>query len=317
MHVRPVQAEPAGRGARRFAAGCRLLAAVILGGALLLGAGAAQAATHTLDQSQTDTSGGGAFVFNTRLAQTFTAGITGDLDQVDLFLQRGSAADLTVRIEGVTSAGAPDDSVVLASASVPAASVPTDFGAWVAVSIGPTAVTAGTQYAIVASLPAAASGFYRWERSSADVYTGGSAFFCCFGGAWSAAIVTDLAFKTYVVPADTTPPTIACSASPTTLWPPNHRLRAVDVTITASDDSGSTSVTLVSVASNQADGGLGPEDVPNDIQGWTTGTDDRSGFLRAERFNAARIYTLTYEAEDAAGNSATCGTTVTVPKNQK
>ena len=54
--------------------------------------------------------------------------------------------------------------------------------------------------------------------------------------------------------------------------------------------------------------------MPNDIQGWTTGTDDRSGLLRAERFKNARIYTLTYQAEDLAGNTATCQPTVTVPK---
>jgi hypothetical protein len=53
--------------------------------------------------------------------------------------------------------------------------------------------------------------------------------------------------------------------------------------------------------------------VPNDIQGWVTGTDDRGGYLRAERFEDSRIYTLTYEAADPADNTATCQTTVTVP----
>ena len=62
------------------------------------------------------------------------------------------------------------------------------------------------------------------------------------------------------------------------------------------------------------DSGLDPDDMPNDIQGWTTGTDDRSGLLRAERFKNARIYTLTYQAEDLAGNTAPCQPTVTVPK---
>jgi serine protease len=113
---------------------------------------------------------------------------------------------------------------------------------------------------------------------------------------------------------DTTPPTITCTATPNILRPPNHKLRPVSVAVAASDDSGSVTVTLVSVTSSQPDSGLGPEDVPNDIQGWTTGTDDRSGLLRAERFKQARIYTLTYQAEDPAGNTASCQTTVTVPK---
>jgi parallel beta-helix repeat protein len=113
---------------------------------------------------------------------------------------------------------------------------------------------------------------------------------------------------------DTTPPTITCAATPSTLRPPNHKVRPVSVTVSASDDSGSVTVTLVSVTSSQPDSGLDREDVPNDIQGWTTGTDDRSGLLRAERFKDARVYTLTYRAEDPAGNTAGCQTTVTVPK---
>jgi hypothetical protein len=72
-------------------------------------------------------------------------------------------------------------------------------------------------------------------------------------------------------------------------------------------------VTLLSVTSSQADSGLDPDDEPGDIQGWVTGTDDESGLLRAERFKRQRIYTLTYQASDPAGNTATCQTTVTVP----
>ncbi|HEX6677524.1 MAG TPA: right-handed parallel beta-helix repeat-containing protein [Actinomycetes bacterium] len=113
---------------------------------------------------------------------------------------------------------------------------------------------------------------------------------------------------------DTTPPTITCTASPNTLTPPNHKLRQVSVGIAASDDSGSVTVTLVSVTSSQPDSGLGRDDVPKDIQGWTAGTDDRSGLLRAERFRTTRVYTLTYRASDPAGNTATCSTTVKVPR---
>ncbi len=73
-------------------------------------------------------------------------------------------------------------------------------------------------------------------------------------------------------------------------------------------------VTLVSVTSSQPNRGLGRDDVPKDIQGWTTGTDDRAGLLRAERFRTTRVYTLTYRASDPPGNTATCSTTVKVPK---
>jgi hypothetical protein len=54
--------------------------------------------------------------------------------------------------------------------------------------------------------------------------------------------------------------------------------------------------------------------VPDDIQGWTTGTADTSGQLRAERYGGARVYTLTYQGKDVAGNtSSNCLATVTVP----
>jgi hypothetical protein len=129
--------------------------------------------------------------------------------------------------------------------------------------------------------------------------------------------IVDMGADEVVPSGDITPPTIACSASPSVLWPPNHDLRAVTASISASDDSGTVTVTLLSVTSNQADSGLDPQDVPNDIQGWVTGTDDRSGLLRAERFERARVYTLTYQASDPAGKTATCSTTVTVPMNQK
>jgi hypothetical protein len=128
--------------------------------------------------------------------------------------------------------------------------------------------------------------------------------------------VVDMGADEILPSGDRTPPTITCSASPSVLWPPSHNLRAVTVVISANDDSGTTTVTLVSVNSSEADSGLGREDVPNDIQGWVTGTDDRSGFLRAERFGQARTYTLTYQAADPAGNSATCQTTVSVPLKQ-
>ena len=72
-------------------------------------------------------------------------------------------------------------------------------------------------------------------------------------------------------------------------------------------------MTLVSATSSQADSGLGGGDMVGDVQGWTVGTDDRTGQLRAERYGTARVYTLTYRATDQAGNTATCAARVTVP----
>ena len=92
------------------------------------------------------------------------------------------------------------------------------------------------------------------------------------------------------------------------------------MTITASvsvadgGGSGSGGFTLVSVTSNQADSGLARDDVAKDIQGWSTGTADTSGQLRAERYGKDRVYTLTYQGKDLSGNTKTCSATVTVPK---
>jgi hypothetical protein len=92
----------------------------------------------------------------------------------------------------------------------------------------------------------------------------------------------------------------------------------ITATVQVSDSGGSgpEGFTLVSVTSNQADSGLGKDDVPNDIQGWTTSPNsaDTSGQLRAERYRTDRIYTLTYEGKDKAGNKKTCSATVRVPK---
>jgi hypothetical protein len=117
---------------------------------------------------------------------------------------------------------------------------------------------------------------------------------------------------------DSTAPSVTCSASPSKLRTSanNHKLVTItaSVTVTDSGGSGPDGFTLVSVTSNQADSGLGAGDVPNDIQGWSIGTADTSGQVRAERYRTDRIYTLTYRGKDVAGNTKTCQATVRVPK---
>ncbi len=124
----------------------------------------------------------------------------------------------------------------------------------------------------------------------------------------------------YVPAGDSTPPTVTCSAAPTTLGPPNHKLRPVTTAVTVQDDgSGPAGFRLVSVTANEADGGLGDGDVPGDVQAWDVGTADTAGLLRAERAGsgAGRVYVLTYEGSDLAGNTAECTATVTVPHDSR
>lgn len=116
-------------------------------------------------------------------------------------------------------------------------------------------------------------------------------------------------------PADTTPPVItSLTPSTATLWPPNHKLVPIALTASATDAVGVTSLKIISVTSNEPDNGLGDGDTANDI----AITGDLTLNLRAERSGKGngRIYTITVEAKDAAGNASTKTVTVSVPKSQ-
>ncbi len=118
---------------------------------------------------------------------------------------------------------------------------------------------------------------------------------------------------------DTTPPTIAVTLTPDSLWPPNHKMVPITASIQVSDicDPNPT-VRLLSITSNESDNGLGDGNTTVDIQGVTIGADDRSFLLRAERSGTGndRIYTVTYEARDASGNTTVRTATVTVAHNR-
>jgi hypothetical protein len=109
---------------------------------------------------------------------------------------------------------------------------------------------------------------------------------------------------------DTTPPAIlAISVDVDCLWPPNHKLREVNVTIVTDDPA--AVVQLISAVSSEPDDGLGDGDTANDIQGGGTQL-----LLRAERA-VSRIYTMTYVAVDPAGNvSPPAVVTVCVPHSK-
>jgi len=119
---------------------------------------------------------------------------------------------------------------------------------------------------------------------------------------------------------DTTAPVLSVSLSPNSLWPPNHKLTPIAATVSAGDAcSANPSVRLVSIVSNEPDEGTGDGDQPYDIQAINggpvpVGTDVRSFSLRAERAGSGsgRVYTVTYSATDAAGNSTTASAVVVV-----
>jgi hypothetical protein len=170
----------------------------------------ASAAAGDLDQQQILGPGARGITSTQSGAQTFTAGRTGLLDQVDLNLAKGgSPVDLTVELRDV-AAGEPGTQV-LAAASVPASSVPlTAAHAFVSIPFAvPASVTAGTQYAIVAYT--AASGvnyYYWWDGGPPSPYAGGVEFLAPTSppvAPWTPQATIDFAFKTYVAPPVTPP----------------------------------------------------------------------------------------------------------------
>lgn len=192
------------RGRHRDWRAVAALIAVVIGGTGLISAGAK---AGTLDQSQEGANDVAPPIFGlVRQAQTFTAGITGGLDQVDLFLQAHQAHSFDptgLLVEIRTVAGNVPSAVVLGSATIPASDVPpSGFPAFVdALFTTPVAVVAGTQYAIVAS---ATDGFPKetsWIRTNGNPYAGGSPFFKNGGDPWTAHSSGDFKFRTYVAPA--------------------------------------------------------------------------------------------------------------------
>jgi PKD domain/Cutinase/von Willebrand factor type A domain len=127
---------------------------------------------------------------------------------------------------------------------------------------------------------------------------------------------SSIATAPVTVVVDTTPPVLACNVQPAVLWPPNHQLVQVLAGVLVTDtEAGPGDFKLTSVKSSEPDQGLGDGDTPGDIQGFEVGTDSVSGQLRAERAGTGpgRVYTLTYQGSDLAGNTANCEVKVTVP----
>ncbi len=129
--------------------------------------------------------------------------------------------------------------------------------------------------------------------------------------------------------ADTTPPVISSlTATPSLIWPPNHRMVPVTLTAVATDNVGVASLKIVSVTVAEADDSdhdakrNESDDRDHEHDGDSNGkgndarsvdykiTGDLTLKLRAEKGN---VYTITVKALDAAGNAATKTVTVSVP----
>jgi hypothetical protein len=107
---------------------------------------------------------------------------------------------------------------------------------------------------------------------------------------------------------DTRPPTITgAAASPSVLWPPDHRLVPVTVTVHVEDAcNGAVRCRIVSVSSDE------PFSLLPD---WII-TGDLTLKLRAERrlFGNGRTYTIRVQCRDSSGNASSTLVKVTVPR---
>ena len=109
------------------------------------------------------------------------------------------------------------------------------------------------------------------------------------------------------------PMIVSATASPNVLFPPNHKL--VPVTITVNATGSFVSCVILGVRSNQPINGTGDGNTSPD---WII-TGDLTLLLRAERagnIKTDRVYTITVLCADSFGNTARKDVTVTVPHDQ-
>lgn len=153
--------------------------------------------------------------------------------------------------------------------------------------------------------------------------TAGLNFTNCYSTGTNTILVTvsdgkaaPVSCSTTVTVRDTKAPVIKhIEVNPKVLWPPNHRMVPVKVTVKAFDACGCGPLVckIISVTSNEPVNGLGDGDTAPDWQ--ITG--DLTLKLRAERSGRGhgRVYTITVRCTDCAGNSSTRLVRVLVPRN--
>lgn len=140
--------------------------------------------------------------------------------------------------------------------------------------------------------------------------TAGQTFSCTATNGAGASTTEEVTVKR-----DATGPEITGLAPSTgSLWPPNHQMVGITIDIDATDALSAAVCTVTGVTSSEPDNGLGDGDTAND----TEVTGPSSVNLRAERAGKGqgRVYTIAVTCTDAAGNTTTGATTVSVPKSR-
>jgi hypothetical protein len=132
-------------------------------------------------------------------------------------------------------------------------------------------------------------------------------------GVWASDGILDPTFcSTTVTVGDRQAPAIqSVTATPSVLRPANHQMVPVTILVNATDNCSAVTSRIIRVTSTDPISGTGPGDRSPDWQ--ITGP--LTVNLRAELSGRlqTRVYTITVESRDTAGNAATRPVTVTVP----
>ena len=242
--------------------------------------GAAWAQGGTLDQSN-ETPSNSSIGFPPLAAQTFTAGRSGLLDQVELRGFKDTGGEAVVQITAVDTSGLPTGQA-LGSGSFNADQLPESV-VWISVPIEPAVpVTAGVQYAIV--IPPDTGGSFRWTVGDNN-YSGGTMV-----QGTSVFFGLDFHFRTYVGP-NTAP--VAADDDYST----NEDTELTGSVLSNDSDVDGTPLTAVKV-SDPAHGTL------------TLNSDGTFTYTPAADYNG--IDSFTYKANDGIDNSNVATVTITV-----
>jgi len=187
---------------RRFLCHVLALTALLTGGT----AGRASAGL-VLDQVNDpgDPAGGLALYAGNDLVQTFTAGQTGNLDEIDVRIFNHSGATASVILELWTFTGTTLTTQIGGDFTVPSSSVPTTTG-FVSFDLSGSAphIVAGDHLAILLKTTTSSAQFYGWQFTQNASYPGGEAFSTADGSTLDSIFqdgtLVDFGFKTFVDP---------------------------------------------------------------------------------------------------------------------
>jgi PKD domain-containing protein/Big-like domain-containing protein len=146
------------------------------------------------------------------MAETFTAGITGQIDKVSLSLEShsnlvtGWLEIRTVGAGGTPNGGTQQPTSTPIQFAYPFGNPSHDF------TISPAVpITAGTQYAIVWTTRV---GTAYWWGTTFNAYSGGQGWLACINCGWTAQPTRDFAFATWVVAGTSNQPAVVAADHP-------------------------------------------------------------------------------------------------------